>query len=329
MARVGLEILPGTEDPVEDTDAAVKVADEIGYPVIVKAVAGGGGRGMRVVRTRAEMATAFSTARSEAGAAFGDARCYIEKYIERARHIEFQILADEHGHAIHLGERECSIQRRHQKLIEESPSVVVTAEMRERIGAQVVAAVQSLGYASVGTLEFLVDPSGRFYFMEMNTRIQVEHGVTEVVTGIDLLRDQIRVAAGETLAHKQSDVVFRGHAIECRVNAEDPETERPSPGKITSWNQPGGPGIRVDTAAYAEYVVPPYYDSLIAKVIAHGATRDEAIRRMDRALHTFIVEGIRTSIPLHLDILADPAFRSGDFSTRFIEQLRESKAARR
>lgn len=329
MSRAGLEILPGTEDPVEDPDRAVAVADEIGYPVIVKAVAGGGGRGMRVVRSRAGMATAFSTARSEAGAAFGDARCYIEKYIERVRHIEFQVLADEHGNAIHLGERECSIQRRHQKLIEESPSVAVNPEVRERVGRQVVSAIGALGYANAGTLEFLVDPAGRFYFMEMNTRIQVEHGVTEVVTGIDLLRDQIRVAAGERLPHKQSDIEFRGHAIECRVNAEDPETERPSPGKITSWNQPGGPGIRVDTAAYAEYVVPPYYDSLIAKVIAHGATRDEAIRRMDRALHTFIVEGIRTSIPLHLDILADPAFRSGDISTRFVEQLRESRAARR
>jgi len=327
MARVGLDVLPGTLEPAEDADETATVADEIGYPVIIKAVAGGGGRGMRVVRTRAELTAALATARSEARAAFGDARCYVEKYIDRARHIEFQVLADEFGNAIHLGERECSIQRRHQKLIEEAPSVIMTPELREEIGSRVVDAIREIGYSNAGTIEFLVDAERHFYFMEMNTRIQVEHGVTEVVTGIDLLCDQIRVAAGEKLPHAQSDVEFRGHAIECRINAEDPFTQRPSPGKITSWHQPGGPGVRVDTAAYAEYVVPPYYDSLIAKVIAHGANRDQAIRRMDRALHTFIVEGIQTTIPLHLEILADARFRSGDISTRFVEHLRDSKAA--
>lgn len=327
MARVGLDILPGTEDLVEGLDQAIEVAGEIGYPVIIKAVAGGGGRGMRVVDSRQDLDAALATARTEAGAAFGDGRCYIEKYVERARHIEFQVLADEFGNAIHLGERECSIQRRHQKLIEEAPSVAVTGEVRARMGKRVVDAVQALGYSNAGTLEFLVDPDGRFYFMEMNTRIQVEHGVTEIVTGIDLLRDQILVAAGERLPHVQADIDFRGHAIECRVNAEDPFTHRPSPGRIRTWHPPGGPGIRVDTAAYAEYEVPPYYDSLIAKVIAHGATREEAIRRMDRALHTFVIEGVRTTVPLHLQILSDERFRTGDFSTRFLEGFRDLRAA--
>jgi acetyl-CoA carboxylase biotin carboxylase subunit len=253
----------------------------------------------------------------------------VEKYVDRARHIEFQVLADEFGNAIHLGERECSIQRRHQKLIEEAPSVMMTPELRDRVGSRVVEAVKALGYCNAGTLEFLVDQAGRFYFMEMNTRIQVEHGVTEIITGVDLLRDQIRVASGETLPHTQEDIQFRGHAIECRINAEDPFTQRPSPGKITSWHQPGGPGVRVDTAAYAEYEVPSYYDSLIAKVIAHAATREEAIRRMDRALHTFIVEGIKTSIPLHLEILADPRFVAGDLTTQFLEGMKDSKAAPR
>lgn len=327
MQRVGLDVLPGADEPVEDVEEAIGIAGEIGYPVIIKAVAGGGGRGMRIVQSRGELTTAFATARSEADAAFGDPRCYLEKFIERARHIEFQVLGDEHGNAIHLGERECSVQRRHQKLIEEAPSVIMTPELREQMGERVVNAVRDLGYSNAGTLEFLVDSEGHFYFMEMNTRIQVEHGVTEVVTGVDLLCDQLRVASGEALPHRQSDIDFRGHAIECRVNAEDPFTQRPSPGKITSWHQPGGPGVRVDTAAYAEYEVPPYYDSLIAKVIVHGATRDEAIRRMDRALHTFVVEGIRTSIPLHLEILANERFRRGDISTRFLEEIRKAGVA--
>ena len=320
MSRVGLEILPGSSDPVQDTDEALAVAKEIGYPVIIKATAGGGGRGMRIVRDSSELARALGTAQAEAQAAFGSAECYMEKFVEKARHIEFQILADDFGNAIHLGERECSIQRRHQKLLEEAPSVMMDDVLRRKMGARVVSAVQSLGYTNVGTMEFLVDRNGNFYFMEMNTRIQVEHGVTEIVTGIDLIRAQILAAAGETLPHRQEDVRFKGHAIECRVNAEDPFTQLPSPGKITAWHPPGGPGVRVDTAAYAEYVVPPYYDSLIAKVIALGASRGEALRRMDRALSTFIVEGVRTTIPLHLKILADKDFQSGDMSTDFLEQ---------
>ena len=321
LAGVGLQILPGSSGSIEDADHAMGLANEIGYPVIVKAAAGGGGRGMRIVRQSSDLAGALGTARAEAKAAFGSAECYMEKFVEDARHIEFQILVDDFGNAIHLGERECSIQRRHQKLMEEAPSTIVDQELRDRVGTQVVSAVRELGYTNVGTLEFLVDSERNFYFMEMNTRIQVEHGVTEVVTGIDLIRDQILAAAGEELPHRQQDVQFRGHAIECRVNAEDPFTKRPSPGKITSWHSPGGPGVRVDTAAYAEYVVPPYYDSLIAKVIAHGATREEAIRRMDRALGTFIIEGVKTTIPLHLQILADERFRSGSISTHFLDEF--------
>ena len=320
ISRIGLEVLPGSSEPVTDSDEALAIAAEIGYPVIIKAVAGGGGRGMRIVRDPSQLAGSLGTARAEALAAFGSAECYLEKFVEKARHIEFQILADEHGNAIHLGERECSIQRRHQKLLEEAPSVVVDEVLRAKIGSRIVTAVKELGYTSVGTMEFLVDGDMNFFFMEMNTRIQVEHGVTEIVTGVDLIREQILVAAGEVLRHRQEDVHFRGHAIECRINAEDPFTHRPSPGKITSWHPPGGPGVRVDTAAYAEYVVPPYYDSLIAKVIALAASRDEALRRMDRALRTFIVEGVRTTIPLHLKILADPRFQAGDMSTAFLEQ---------
>ena len=321
MSSAGLAVLPGSSDPLVDVDHALSVAVEIGFPVIVKAAAGGGGRGMRVVYDKADFGTAFETARSEAEASFGVADCYLEKFVDKARHIEFQVLADEFGNAIHLGERECSIQRRHQKLVEEAPSVVMTEELRARVGAAVVDAVLQLGYTNVGTIEFLVDGDLNFYFMEMNTRIQVEHGVTEVVTGIDLLRAQILVASSERLPYCQDDVAFRGHAIECRVNAEDPFTQRPSPGRITTWHPPGGPGVRVDTAAYAEYDVPPYYDSMIAKVISYGANRDEALRRMDRALRTFIVEGVRTTIPLHLKLLENDRFRSGDVSTQFLETL--------
>ena len=325
MIRVGLPILPGSSDPVDEPAEALEVAEEIGYPLIVKAAAGGGGRGMRVVRNREALPAALEIARAEASAAFGDSHCYLEKFIENARHIEFQVLADDFGNAIHLGERECSIQRRHQKLIEEAPSVIMTDELRRRVGDQVVSAVKQLGYSNVGTFEFLVDESKHFYFMEMNTRIQVEHGVTEILTGIDLLRDQILVAAGEEMPHRQEDVHFRGHALECRVNAEDPFTHRPSPGQITSWHPPGGPGVRVDTAAYAEYEIPPYYDSLIAKVISHGANREETIRRMERALRTFIIEGVKTTIPMHLEILTNDQFRAGDISTRFLEDLLEPK----
>ena len=326
MNRLGLPVLAGSSDAIHTDKEAVETAETIGYPVIIKAVAGGGGRGMRVVHNRGELLTALKTAQAEAASAFGVPHCYIEKFIERARHIEFQIMADEYGNAIHLGERECSIQRRHQKLIEEAPSVNVTSELREDLGSRVVRAMQDVGYSNVGTLEFLVDDRKNFYFMEMNTRIQVEHPVTELITGIDLVRDQILIAAGERLPHRQNDIHFRGHALECRINAEDPVTYKPSPGKITSWHAPGGPGVRVDTAAYAEYVIPPYYDSLIAKLIVHGSSRDEAIRRMDRALDMFVLEGVKTTIPLHRQILRNTEFRRGEIHTKFLDHLQDNRA---
>ena len=326
MNRFGLPVLPGSDDAVHTDKEAITTAEAIGYPVIIKAVAGGGGRGMRVVQNRGELLAALKTAQAEAANAFGVPHCYIEKFIERARHIEFQIMADEYGNAIHLGERECSIQRRHQKLIEESPSVLMTPSLREEIGSRVVQAIKEVGYSNVGTLEFLVDDRKKFYFMEMNTRVQVEHPVTEMVTGFDIIRDQILIAAGERLPHKQSDVQFRGHALECRINAEDPGTHKPSPGKITAWHAPGGPGVRMDTAAYAEYVIPPYYDSLIAKLIVHGSTRDEAIRRMDRALDMFVLEGVKSTIPLHRQILRNPDFLKGDIYTKFLEHSQDRRA---
>jgi acetyl-CoA carboxylase biotin carboxylase subunit len=326
MRRFGLPILPGSADAIQSDDEAIAVAEEIGYPVIIKAVAGGGGRGMRVVHGRGELVNALKTAQAEAASAFGVPHCYIEKYVDRARHIEFQVMADEYGNAVHLGERECSIQRRHQKLIEESPSVIMTPSLREEIGNRVVQAIKQVGYSSVGTLEFLVDERRNFYFMEMNTRIQVEHPVTEMVTGIDIIRDQILIAAGERLAHKQHDIHLRGHAIECRINAEDPVSHKPSPGKITAWHAPGGPGVRIDTAAYAEYVIPPFYDSLIAKLIVHGSTRHEAVRRMDRALDMFVLEGVKSTIPLHRQILRHPDFLQGEIHTRFLEHLQDRRA---
>jgi len=326
MNRFGLPVLPGTDDAVHTDKEAITTAEAIGYPVIIKAVAGGGGRGMRVVQNRGELLAALKTAQAEAANAFGVPHCYIEKFIERARHIEFQIMADEYGNAIHLGERECSIQRRHQKLIEESPAVIMTPSLREEIGSRVVQAIKEVGYSNVGTLEFLVDDRKNFYFMEMNTRVQVEHPVTEMVTGFDIIRDQILIAAGERLPHKQSDVQLRGHALECRINAEDPGTHKPSPGKITAWHAPGGPGVRMDTAAYAEYVIPPYYDSLIAKLIVHGSTRDEAIRRMDRALDMFVLEGVKSTIPLHRQILRNPDFLKGDIYTKFLEHSQDRRA---
>jgi acetyl-CoA carboxylase biotin carboxylase subunit len=327
MNRIGLPVLPGSSDAVHTDKEAVATADAVGYPVIIKAVAGGGGRGMRVVHNRAELLSALKTAQAEAANAFGVPHCYIEKFIERARHVEFQIMADEYGNAIHLGERECSIQRRHQKLIEESPSVIMTPELREQIGQRVVDAVRQVGYSNVGTLEFLVDERKNFYFMEMNTRVQVEHPVTELVTGIDIVRDQILIASGERLPHRQSNIQFRGHAIECRINAEDPVSHKPSPGKITTWHAPGGPGVRIDTAAYAEYVIPPYYDSLIAKLIVHGSTRDEAIRRMDRALDMFVLEGVKSTIPLHRQILDTEEFRKGEIYTKLLEHMQEERRA--
>ena len=328
MNRFGLPVLPGSSDAVHTDKEAISTAEAIGYPVIIKAVAGGGGRGMRVVHNRGELLAALKTAQAEAANAFGVPHCYIEKFVERARHIEFQIMADEYGNAIHLGERECSIQRRHQKLIEESPSVIMTPKLRQEMGNRIVQAILEVGYSNVGTLEFLVDERNNFYFMEMNTRVQVEHPVTELVTGLDIIRDQILIASGDRLPHSQSSIELRGHAIECRINAEDPVTHKPSPGKITSWHAPGGPGVRIDTAAYAEYVIPPYYDSMIAKLIVHSANRDEAIRRMDRALDMFVLEGVKSTIPLHRQILRHPDFKSGDIYTKFIEDFQQDRRAR-
>ena len=321
MENAGVPILPGSPEPLETEEEAVRLAREIGFPVIVKASAGGGGRGMRIVRTEEELGPALETASTEAEAAFKNGDVYIERYIERPRHIEIQVLADEYGECIHLGERECTIQRRHQKLLEEAPSPALSAELREQMGTLAVKACKEIGYSSAGTMEFLLDEDKRFYFMEMNTRIQVEHPVTEMVTLADIVRNQIRIAEGETLGYTQSDVVIRGHSIECRVNAEHPETFAPSPGLITAFNLPGGPGVRVDTAAYPGYFVPPFYDSMIAKVIVHAPNRELAIARMRRALEAMVVEGIRTTIPLHLKIMDDANFRAGDFSTKFMEHF--------
>jgi len=321
MKKAGVPVLPGSEGTLESEDQAIKVAAEIGYPVLIKATAGGGGRGMRVVRSAPEMARAYRTASREAEAAFGVPDVYLEKYLENPRHIEFQILGDHFGNVVHLGERECSIQRRHQKLVEESPSPALSEKVRKKLGAVVVQAAREVQYANAGTFEFLMDGDGKFYFMEANTRLQVEHGVTEFVTGVDIVKEQLRVAAGERLSFKQGDIRFQGHAIECRVNAECPDTFVPSPGTISAFSLPGGPGIRVDTAMYGEAVVTPYYDSLIAKVMAYGRDRDEAIARMTRALEMMVVEGIKTSIPMHLRILADPDFRAGRMSTGFMERF--------
>jgi len=325
MKKAGVPMLPGSDGPVDSEEAALKVAKEIGYPVIIKAVAGGGGRGMRIVREPSELAHSFRTAQREAEAAFGRGDVYIEKYLDSPRHIEYQIIGDHHGSVVHLGERECSIQRRHQKLIEESPSVAVSDKVRRKMGAVVVDAARAVQYTNAGTFEFLMDEKGQFYFMEVNTRIQVEHPVTEWVTGIDLVKEQIRVAAGERLSFRQSDVTWTGHSIECRVNAEDPVTFVPSPGKIHAFSIPGGPGVRVDTACHSEATIPPHYDSMIAKVIVHGRDRAEAIARMKRTLEMSVVEGIRTSIPLHLKILNDPDFVAGRLSTHFMERFMPAK----
>src|SRR5215470_16270038 len=321
MQAAGVPILPGSPDPIESADEAKTLAREIGFPVIIKAAAGGGGRGMRIVRKEEELAGQLETAQAEALAAFKNGAVYIERYIERPRHIEIQVLADEHGNCVHLGERECTIQRRHQKLLEEAPSAAITPELREKMGAVAVNACKEIGYSSAGTFEFLLDEDGSFYFMEMNTRIQVEHPVTEMVTLADIVRNQIMIATGEDLGYVQEDVQIVGHAIECRINAEDPVKFTPSPGKITAFNIPGGPGVRVDTAVYPGYVVPPYYDSMIAKLIVHARTRELAISRMQRALDMMVVEGIKTTIPLHQKIMADDRFRRGDFSTKFMEEF--------
>jgi len=321
MAGAGLPVVPGTHTVVADEDETQRIAREVGYPLIIKATAGGGGRGMRIVRDEGELLPAFRTARSEAQQAFGVPDVYLEKYIERPRHIEFQVMGDRHGRVIHLGERECSIQRRHQKLVEEAPSPVIDAQTRERMGSQVVAALEKIGYSNAGTVEFLVDEEGQFYFIEMNTRIQVEHPVTEMVTGLDLVKAQIRLAAGETIDEVIGPVGFRGHSIECRINAEDPDTFTPCPGRITTFHPPGGKSVRVDTAAYSDAVIPPYYDSLVAKLIVHARDRSTAIARMRRALEMFVIEGIRTTIPLHLRVVADPDFVSGDYNIQFLDRL--------
>jgi acetyl-CoA carboxylase biotin carboxylase subunit len=324
MKRAKVPILPGSEGVIQSEDEALQWAKSILYPVILKASAGGGGRGMRVVRTAQELPALFQAAHIEAANAFGNGDLYMEKFIERPRHIEFQVLADQHGNVMSLGERECSIQRRHQKLIEEAPSLQVTPKMREEIAKTLKRSLENVGYQNAGTVEFLMDEDGKLYFIEMNTRIQVEHPVTEMVTGIDLVKAQLRIACGEKLSSiLPHPIQIRGHAIECRVNAEHPEKFTPSAGKITVFNVPGGNGIRVDTAQYAEGVVPPYYDSLIAKLIVHGKDREEAMQRMKRALGMFVVEGIHTTIPLHSRIFEDEEFRAGKFDTKFMERFFE------
>src|SRR5436309_5022753 len=315
---IGVPILPGSDGPVRTYEEAVEVAKSIGYPVILKASAGGGGRGMRICTSESDMKGAFDTARSEAERAFGSADVYIEKYLEHPRHIEIQVFGDTQGRIVSLGERECSIQRRHQKLIEESPSPAITPEIRAAMGEAAIKLCHAVNYVNAGTIEFLFQDGG-FYFMEMNTRIQVEHPVTEEVTGIDLVKEQIRVADGAQLSVPQGEFRLRGHAMEFRINAEDPVTFAPNPGKIREFHLPGGPGVRVDTAAYRDYVIPPHYDSLIAKLIVRGKDRLETLARARRALEQFIIEGVKTSIPLHRAILDDPRFIAGDFSTRFME----------
>ncbi len=321
VAAVGVPTVPGSPGPVESVDDAVAFARKAGYPVILKASAGGGGRGMRVARDERELSGAFDTARNEAEKAFGNAEVYLEKYIENPRHIEFQVFGDSRGTLRHLGERECSIQRRHQKLIEEAPSAVLEDGLRKRMGEAAIAAARSVNYTNAGTVEFLLDEDGKFYFMEMNTRLQVEHPITEEVTSLDLVKEQIAVAAGAPLSFGDLDIGPRGHAIEFRVNAEDPVTFKPSPGRIASFHPPGGLGVRVDTAAYEGYLIPPHYDSLIAKLIVWGRDREEAIGRGRRALDFFVIEGIKTTIPLHRRILDDPDFISGRLSTHFMERF--------
>jgi acetyl-CoA carboxylase, biotin carboxylase subunit len=327
MRKAGVPVVPGTKGEVDDERVAAAVADEIGYPVIVKATAGGGGQGMRVARDRAELVQQFTAARSEAQAAFGDNRVYIEKYLNPIRHIEIQIMADSHGNIIYLGERDCSVQRRHQKLIEEAPSPALTPELRVKMGEAAVLAAGNIGYEGAGTVEFLFS-DGKFYFMEMNTRIQVEHPVTEMVVGFDLIKEQIRIAAGEKLALRQEDVTYHGHAIECRINAEDPDRNfLPSAGKIEAYIVPGGPGVRIDSHCYPGYVIPSNYDSLLSKVICWGATRQEAIQRMQRALDEYAFTGIHTTIPFHQKVLAHQVFQRGEVSTDFIDKHMQPVAA--
>jgi acetyl-CoA carboxylase biotin carboxylase subunit len=320
VTKAGVPILPGTTDAVASPEEAARIAEEIGCPVIIKATAGGGGRGMKIVHSITSVPNAYAAARSEAKAGFGNPEVYIEKYCERPRHVEIQIMADKHGNVIHLGERDCSIQRRHQKLIEEAPCSVLTEELRQEMGNCAVAAAKAVNYSSVGTVEFLLDSEGKFYFMEMNTRVQVEHPVTEMVTGVDIIKEQIMAAAGKRLRFTQEDIKITGHAIECRINAEDPEKFTPCPGRIDGYHTPGGLGVRVDSAVYDQYKVLPYYDSMIAKLIVHAETREEAIRRMDRALEEYIIEGIKTTIPFHRKVMNNKDFIEGNIDTGFLER---------
>ncbi len=321
VKKAGVLVVPGSDGNVKDEKEATLIAAKIGYPVIIKATAGGGGKGMRLVRAEKELPELYKTARTEAQAAFGNGEVYIEKYIEEPRHIEVQILADEHGNVIHLGERDCSIQRRHQKLVEESLSPAVDRKLRDKLGEAAVRVAKSVNYHNAGTIEFIFDRNGRFYFMEMNTRVQVEHPVTEMITSIDIIKEQIMIAAGRPLTIRQKDVQFRGHAIECRINAENPDRNfMPSPGEITIYHTPGGPGVRIDSHAYQGYHIQPHYDSLVAKIICWGNTREESISRMKRALNEFVIDGISTTIPFHLKVLDNAEFKAGNVTTNFIEK---------
>ncbi|ACL69383.1 acetyl-CoA carboxylase, biotin carboxylase [Halothermothrix orenii H 168] len=321
MKKAGVPVVPGTEDGLDNVDKTLEVAEEIGYPVIIKAAAGGGGKGMRIAQNPRDLKKSIQTAQSEARAAFGDATVYLEKYVEEPRHIEFQILADEHGNVIHLGERDCSIQRRHQKILEEAPSPVLSGELRQKIGEAAVKAARAVNYTNAGTVEFLLDKYNNFYFIEMNTRIQVEHPITELVTGIDLIKEQILIAAGRELEYKQDEITITGSAIECRINAEDPDYNfRPSPGKVETYIVPGGPGVRLDSGVYPGYYITPFYDSMVAKLIVWDENREEAIKRMERALKEFTVEGVKTTIPFHLKILNNAFFRKGEYYTNFIQR---------
>ncbi len=320
MASLGVPLVPGSDGAVPDMEQARAVAERVGYPLLVKAAAGGGGRGMKVAHSADELEEAWTVARTEARTAFGDDAVYIEKYLDRPRHIELQVMADAHGNVVHFGERDCSLQRRHQKLLEEAGSPALTPVARDSLGAVVTAGLRKLGYRNAGTLEFLYQ-DGQFAFIEMNTRLQVEHPVTEMVCGVDLVREQFRVAAGQRLGYEQADIEFRGHAIECRVTAEDPETFMPTPGRVDVFHAPGGLGVRVDSALYAGYVVPPYYDSMVAKLIVHAPTRPEAIARMRRALAEFAIQGVKTTLPLHRRIMDAPEFQAGDYTIHWLERF--------
>ena len=326
IQELGVPVVPGSDGAVETLDEARAVAKGIGYPVLIKASAGGGGRGMKVAQSPADIDQAFQTARGEARAAFGDDSVYMEKFVAKPRHIEVQVMADSHGNVVHLGERDCSLQRRHQKILEEAPSPVLPAEHRNEIGQRVTTAIQALGYRGAGTVEFLY-ADGAFYFIEMNTRLQVEHPVTEMITGIDIVQQQIRIAAGEPLGYTQADISFSGHAIECRINAEDPRNFAPAPGTITDYHTPGGLGVRVDSAAYSGYRVPPYYDSLIAKLIVHGTTREECLRRLNRALEEYVIGGIQTTIPVHQALMGNSEFVAGQYNIQWLEEFIERHVA--